>query len=227
MKRKKTVDPNQLELALSFSPALDSQADTKAEAKAGTEDVKIVTALAQAATPLPLPPVAETPAETALPAASEPAIQQPRFWSDGGWTARVMKNDHGDGWVVEMTKEDDVHPSLVAPWSMDGSDGGDGRPKALDAPAFGALIKNAAAERRKREQQLHALLHQSIKVATKSAFVTVTLDISPDEDNATATLTAYDEFAVQLAQVRVAPSFKLNKTTAAKWVDSRFRRPER
>lgn len=234
MKRKKTVDPNQLELGLLFSPDTERRHETETVTRSAIPDLSVSTPVR----------VNDTLAEQALPSeaesssasmpefesaavseeAAQPAIQEARLWSDSGWTARVTKNDNGDGWAVEMTMDGDAGPSLVVPWPKER--GGD-EPKSLDVTAFATLIKNAAAERRKHEKQLHAMLHKSVKVATRSAMVTVTLDISPDEDDPTATLTAYDEFAVQLAQVRVAPTFKLNKASAAKWIDSQFRRPER
>lgn len=43
-------------------------------------------------------------------------------------------------------------------------------------------------------------------VSTASARVTVCLDIVPDDDNPSATLSAQDEAGELLAQVRVAPS---------------------
>ncbi|WP_327196032.1 hypothetical protein [Noviherbaspirillum sp. Root189] len=238
MKRKKTVDPNQLELALLFSPDTERRHETDAVTRpaAPHSPVSIPVRANHTLAEQALPPASEGVPESKFQpepgpefeAASEEAlqavIQEPRLWSESGWTARVTMNDNSDGWAVEMTMDGDAGPSLVMPWPKErGSD----EPKPLDVTAVATLIKNAAAERRKHEKQLHAMLHKSVKVATRSAMVTVALDISPDEDNATATLTAYDEFAVQLAQVRVAPTFKLNKASAAKWIDSQFRRPER
>jgi len=72
---------------------------------------------------------------------------------------------------------------------------------------------------------LHASLHQSIAVTSGNARVTVSLDIVPDEDNPYATLTARDEADEQLAQVRVAPGFKLNRASATAWADNNYQRP--
>ena len=32
-------------------------------------------------------------------------IHEPRLWRDKGWTARVIKNEDGDGWAVERSEE--------------------------------------------------------------------------------------------------------------------------
>lgn len=58
-----------------------------------------------------------------------------------------------------------------------------------------------------------------------SARVTVCLDIVPDDDNPSATLSAQDEAGELLAQVRVAPSFQLKRSSALAWVESGFARP--
>jgi len=55
--------------------------------------------------------------------------------------------------------------------------------------------------------------------------ITVSLDIVPDEDNPHGLLSASDEAGEQLAQVRVAPSFKLNRASAVSWADNGFARP--
>jgi len=149
-------------------------------------------------------------------------LQEPRLWRDGQWTARVIKNEEDDGWAVEMTRHGDPEPALVGPWTM----GRDKKnPKPLDGPAFSTLVKTAAEVIRRHEQQLHATLHQSITVTANTARVTVSLDIVPDEDNPHGLLSAADETGEQLAQVRVAPSFKLNRASAVAWVESGFAKP--
>lgn len=193
MKRKKTVHPNQLELALSPDADVGDMRETMMNA---------------------------IPDEPAPP--QEPATQEPGLWRDDGWTARVIKNENDDGWAVEMTKDGEAEPALVGPWTM----GRDKKnPKPLDAAAFAVLVKTASEVRRRHEQQLHAMLHKSVTVATGAATLTVTLEIVPDEDDPYATLAAHDEFGTQLAQVRVAPTFKLSKSSAAAWIENDFRRP--
>jgi hypothetical protein len=98
-------------------------------------------------------------------------------------------------------------------------------PKPLDGAAFITLVKTASEFVRRSEQQLHATLHQSIAVTTQSGRVTVSLDIVPDEDNPYATLSAVDDCGEPLAQVRVAPAFKLNRSSAVAWVDGGFVKP--
>jgi hypothetical protein len=149
-------------------------------------------------------------------------IHEARLWRDDGWTARVIKNDDDDGWAVAMIKDGESEPALVGPWTM----GRDKKnPKPLDAPAFATLVKTACEVLRRHEQQLHAMLHKRIAVNVGTASFAVTLDIVPDEDDPYALLTACDEFGEQLAQVRVAPNFKLNMASATAWVQTDFRKP--
>lgn len=208
MKRKEPGSHYQLELALSHDAAAltDTGAapDTAADMAAHSMPGRSSDASAE--------PAAESGTKT----------QEPRLWRDAGWTARVIKNEEGDGWAVAMTRDGEAEPAFVGPWTM----GRDKKsPKPLDATAFAALVKSAYEVRRRHEQQLHAMLHKSVVVAAQAATLTVTLDIVPDEEHAYATLAAYDESGAQLAQVRVAPTFKLSKASAAAWIESGFRRP--
>jgi hypothetical protein len=98
-------------------------------------------------------------------------------------------------------------------------------PKPLDGNAFSTLVKTASEFVRRSEQQLHATLHQSMTVTARSARITVSLDIVPDEDNPYATLSAHDDGGEPLAEVRVAASFKLNRSSAVAWAESGFARP--
>ncbi|WP_240791898.1 hypothetical protein [Rhodoferax bucti] len=149
-------------------------------------------------------------------------IQEPRVWRDNGWTARVIKNEDDDGWAVAMTRDGQSEPALVGPWTM----GRDKKnPKPLDGAAFSTLVKTASEFVRRSEQQLHAALHQSITVTAGTARITVYLDIEPDEDNPSATLTARDEGDDVLAQVKVSPGFKLNRSSAVAWAESGYAKP--
>jgi hypothetical protein len=151
-----------------------------------------------------------------------PKTQEPRLWRGDGWTASVIKNEDDDGWAVAMTKDGAAEPALVGPWTM----GRDKKnPKPLDGFAFSTLVKTAHEFVRRQEQQQHAALHQSIEVAAQSARITVSLDIVPDEDNPYALLSAHDELGEQLAQVKVASSFKLNRASAVQWVESGLGKP--
>jgi hypothetical protein len=153
---------------------------------------------------------------------SDTKMQEPRLWRDNGWTARVIKNQDDEGWAVEMIKDGEPEPALVGPWTM----GRDKKnPKPLDAAAFGTLVKTASEVLRRHEQQLHAMLHKSITVTTRTGMINVTLDIVPDEDNPYALLAAHDETGTQLAQVQVVPSFKLSMTSATAWIENDFRKP--
>jgi hypothetical protein len=149
-------------------------------------------------------------------------VNEPRLWCNNGWTARVIKNEDDDGWAVEMIKDGEREPALVGPWTM----GRDKKnPKPLDVSAFNTLVKTAAEVLRRHEQQLHATLHKNITVSTPAGQIRVTLDIVPDEDDPHALLAAFDPAAEPLAQVRVAPGFKLNVASAQAWIANDFRRP--
>lgn len=151
-------------------------------------------------------------------------IQEPRLWSADGWTARVVKNEDDDGWAVAMTKDGASEPALIGPWTM----GRDKKnPKPLDGSAFITLVKTASEFVRRSEQQLHASLHQSIAVTAGGRRVMVNLDIVPDEDNPYAMLRALDELDELLAEVRVDPGFKLNRSSAVAWVEGGFLKPRR
>ena len=169
-------------------------------------------------TPFPdyrLPALTDTTDDTAK-------IQEPRLWTGDGWTARVIKNEEDDGWAVAMVKDGEPEPALVGPWTM----GRDKKnPKPLDITAFHTLVKTANEFVRRHEQQLHATLHQSITVTADAGRITVHLDIVPDEDNPYAVLSARDDSGDTLAEVKVAPSFKLTRSSAVAWVDGGCAKP--
>ncbi len=149
-------------------------------------------------------------------------VKEPRLWVADGWTAKVLKNEDDDGWAVAMIKDGEPEPALVGPWTM----GRDKKnPKPLDGDAFSTLVKTASEFVRRHEQQLHAELHQSVTVTAKSQRVTVLLDIEPDEENPSAILTAQSEDGQHLAQIKVAPSFKLNRASATAWAENDFAKP--
>ncbi|HEX7908503.1 MAG TPA: hypothetical protein VF534_10500 [Paraburkholderia sp.] len=152
------------------------------------------------------------------------SVHEDRLWRDDGWTARVIKNEDDDGWAVAMIKDGEAEPALVGPWTM-GRNKKD--PKPLDTSAFNTLVKTASEVLRRHEQQLRAQLHKAVRVASADGNdeLDITLDIVPDEDEPYALLTALDAFGEQLAQVQVAPHFKLSKASAAAWVENEFRRP--
>ena len=149
-------------------------------------------------------------------------IREPRLWCNNGWTARVIKNEDDEGWAVEMVMDGESEPALVGPWTM----GRDKKnPKPLDTSAFNTLVKTATEFRQRQVQQLHAALHQEITINAQSGRISITLDIVPDEDDPHALLTAHDAADEELAQVRVASGFKLNKASANVWIDADFRKP--
>ena len=153
---------------------------------------------------------------------SEP-IQAARVWGDAQWTARVIKNEDDDGWAVAMYLAGESEPALVGPWTM----GRDKKnPKPLDTAAFHTLVKTAKEFIRRSEQQRHAQLNKSVTLTVEGRPIRVVLSIVPDEEGATATLSAQDEFGEELARVRVSPAFKLNVDSAQAWIESGYERPQ-
>ncbi|WP_382153268.1 hypothetical protein [Hydrogenophaga sp. ANAO-22] len=151
-------------------------------------------------------------------------IHEARVWSDEHWTARVIKNDDDDGWAVAMYLDNGAEPALVGPWTM----GRDKKnPKPLDTAAFNTLVKTAKEVIRRSEQQRHAELNKNVTVAVDGQRIRVALAIVPDEEGATATLRALDEFDAELACVSVPPTFRLNVDSAQAWIAAGFERPAR
>ncbi len=162
------------------------------------------------------------------PGQDDAVIQLPRLWRADGWTARVIKNEDDDGWAVAMIKDGEPEPALTGPWTM----GRDKKnPKPLDGPAFSTLVKTASEFVRRHEQQLHASLHQSLTVTAAQAgeagdvLVTVSLDITPDEEHPSAVLCAHDASGELLARVSVSPGFAFNRASASQWVAQGFPKP--
>ncbi|HEY4072641.1 MAG TPA: hypothetical protein VGM52_06010 [Herbaspirillum sp.] len=165
-------------------------------------------------------PDSNTPAERTI--RRDPKTQDPRLWRDDGWTAKVIENEDDEGWAVAMIKDGEAEPALVGPWTM----GRDKKnPKPLDANAFGTLVKTASEVLRRHEQQLHAMLHKSVSVITASGTIEIAMDIVPDEDEPYAMLSARDDSGEQLAEIRIAPDFKLDRNSAAAWIEGGYKKP--
>ena len=64
--------------------------------------------------------------------------------------------------------------------------------KPLDTAAFNTLVKTASEVIRRHEQQLHAQLNKTLYVARDGAWIKVTLEIVPAEDDPYAWLAAFD-----------------------------------
>lgn len=160
---------------------------------------------------------------TTVPAQDEDdaVIQQDRLWSDGHWTAKVIKNEDDDGWAVAMTPKGQSEPALVGPWTM----GRDKKnPKPLDTSAFATLVKTASEVIRRHQQQAHDALHKSTKVATANGRIRVHFDIVPDEDSPYAELSAFDDSGNELARIRVAANHRFSHDSASAWVASGYAR---
>jgi hypothetical protein len=152
---------------------------------------------------------------------AESPIHEPRLWRERGWTAQVLKNDSDDGWAVAMYQAGQAEPALVGPWTM----GRDKKnPKPLDGNAFRTLVKTASEVLRRHEQALQASLHKQVIISLESGRITVALDIVPDEDSPTATLSAQDEAGEELARIPVSPAFRLDRASALAWIEGGFQR---
>lgn len=154
--------------------------------------------------------------------APQEPVREDRVWSDEHWTARVIKNDDDDGWAVAMYLDGEAEPALVGPWTM----GRDKKnPKPLDTSAFNTLVKTAKEVIRRSEQQRHAELNRNVTLSVDGRRLRVELAIVPDEEGATATLRAVDEFGDEMARVPVSPTFRLNVDSAQAWAEAGFGKP--
>ena len=148
--------------------------------------------------------------------ASDDEITEPTRWKRSGWIAQVIKNEDDDGWAVAMTRVGDSEPALVGPWTM----GRDKRnPKPLDAGAFATLVKTASEVLRRHEQAARERLHKTLTfTADDGQRLRVDLDLVADDDDPHAILSLFDEASGErLRQGRVAPTFKLNATSAQRF----------
>ncbi|MFZ6819961.1 hypothetical protein [Undibacterium sp. Ji22W] len=148
-------------------------------------------------------------------------IQEARVWQAKSWTARVIKNEDDDGWAVAMYKDGEAEPALIGPWTM----GRDKKnPKPLDHNAFNTLVKTASEFVRRHEQQLHASLNKSLILSHIDTDYKICLQIIPDDEGASAFLSAYTMFDEQIAKVKVRPDFKLSQASALNWIQNDFAR---
>ena len=160
--------------------------------------------------------------DAAAPMDAEESLHQPRLWRDNGWTAQVIKNEDDEGWAVAMYLAGQSEPALVGPWTM----GRDKKnPKPLNTNAFNTLVKTASEVIRRHEQHLQATLHKQITVDVGGQRLQIKLDIEPDEESPSATLSALDAGGGLLARVAVSPGFKLDRASACAWVEAGFARP--
>ncbi len=135
-------------------------------------------------------------------------VMLPTLWKKSGWIASVMKNEDDDGWAVAMTRVGDSEPALVGPWTM----GRDKRnPKPLNPKDFSTLVKTASEVLERAVAHARAKLHKSIYMtAADGTRLRVHLDIVADEDDPSATVTAFDDATnMQLWKKDVPPNFTL------------------
>lgn len=190
--------------------------------KAGAAKSAAITALknpvnapaAESAAPVT---ISGTETSVALESDATENRQTPTFWQQSGWTAKVQKNEDEEGWAVAMTMDGESEPSLLVPWTM----GRDKKnPKPIDIGGMTSLLKSANEIMMRHQQQTHASLHKSTKVATPQGRVLVQLDIVPDENNPHAMLSATSPDGDLLARMRVVANFKFDHDVASAWVKS-------
>lgn len=143
-----------------------------------------------------------------------------RQWSEDGWTASIVPNQDGDGWAVQVRREGESEPVLLAPWLTERDSA---EPRPLDQPAFNALVKTAAGTLERQVRQMHASLHKRVALTLGSARWEVTLELVPDEYDPHGLLRAVDGSGECVARERVLPDFKLTTATARAWIEAGFR----
>ncbi len=158
--------------------------------------------------------------EQAVEAAVEEAVEHtsdPRLWKKAGWTARVIRNDHDEGWAVEMTRDGDAEPVLVSPWTM-GRNKVD--PKPMGHSDFASLLKGANDVLKRHQASLHAKLHRSITCQSESGQrLKADLDIQLEEDDPHAILKVSDEATGEIVRSgRASAAFKLSESTVQKFL---------
>lgn len=214
---------------MSFEFALDTAAPARAGRAARRRSVSLHIPPVQLPLQLALVSAdgavpARTPAPQRPPVfrteASPPRLGDGRNWSEGGWSASIVRNQDGDAWVVQMRRSGESEPVLLAPWATERDGAG---PKPLDQPAFNALVKAAADTLERQARQMHASLHKRVALSLGSGRWEVTLDLVPDEYDPHALLSAVDDGGECVARERVLPDFKLTSATARAWIEAGFR----
>lgn len=153
---------------------------------------------------------------------NEPDVMEPTFWRKKGWSARVVKNEDDDGWAVEIYKAGLAEPVLISPWVM----GRDKKtPKPFDDSAFATFVKTASEVLQRSAGQRDAALKRRLEIAWDGRWMSVTLELVPDEYDAHALLTAVDESGQTLASFRVPTDFKFNRDSMNAWVQGGFEEP--
>ena len=94
---------------------------------------------------------------------------------------------------------------------------------AAGLPAFTIVGLPETAVKEAKDRVRAAIHNSGFEFPAKR--ITVNLDITPDEDNPYATLSAQDDGGDTLAEVKVAAGFKLNRSTAVAWADGGFAKP--
>lgn len=161
--------------------------------------------------PTAVPPVGEAARKSV---GTDDAVRE---WCQAGWTARIVRSEDGDGWGVEVWRDEASEPALQAPWSTvaDGA-----APAPLDAAAFRSLCK-AASDLVRQKQHWQARAQQHLTVRAGASRWQMTLTAVSDDGEPHGLLTACDENGEWVAEERVAPDFRLTEAAARAWMNSR------
>ncbi|MBL8957030.1 MAG: hypothetical protein JNK82_40025 [Myxococcaceae bacterium] len=152
----------------------------------------------------------------------EPDIMEPGLWRKNGWTARVVRNEDGDGWAVEIHKKGISEPALVSPWVM-GRD--KVNPKPFDSNAFATFVKTASEVLDRSARQRDQALKKKLAIAWEGRWYDVTLELVPDEYEPYSVLAAVDDSGATVASHRVDAKLAFNRDFANAWVRGGFQAP--
>lgn len=144
-------------------------------------------------------------------ASSNDDIFEPNLWRTSGWTAKVVNNDEGEGWAVEMTRDGDPEPALVGPWVM-GRDKKSAKP--LNTGDFRSLMKAASDVISRHEQAMkpRKVTHEGVDQKGERWRVEC-VDVH-DEYEPHALLTSRDEDGYVVFEKKVRFGFKINVSGA-------------
>jgi len=148
--------------------------------------------------------------------------EEDRIWRKRGWIAEIIKNEDGDGWAVSMTREGDVEPAFIAPWTM-GRNKKD--PKPLNAKDFGTWLKSATEVLGRSQYQNRTAARNIQHVYTDGEHLKIIFDVIRDDYEPIGVLTAHDAIGEEVARVETSADYQLTRESAEDWVASGFEPP--
>lgn len=140
-------------------------------------------------------------------------------WEDRGWSARILKNDEGEGWAVEVCRRGEALPILRSPWPMTAEQDA---PKPLDRSAFNTLVTTASEILQRNSVSPHTGEQQRLKLFVLGRRWEITLEIAFGGLEAGATLSARDADDEEVARQRVPAGFQLECAPIIAWIEHGF-----